>query len=233
MGTYFSEILANFTMQYIDDVRWQEEMRTNPCLWMRAKSQLLLANLHRFNRPPEMEAYLDDYTPPSYADYLYVADAAQASPVVVQTGLTGYDQISVGFTGTDAYGNPFYQPISHTYNAETGEVTINSDISLGQTVEMDFYTDGMFNKEITLRQKRIIGLCVAVGWYYQFSNTFLNITPKISDKEFSLKSENAGITANTSRLAQLEHMLNGEIISYEQDVAYRGIIKRPNGLKLP
>lgn len=233
MGVYFSEILANYTMQYIDDVRWQEEMRTNPCLFMRAKSQLLLANLQRFNRPPEMETYLDDFTPPSYTDFQYISEMEQASPVVIQTSVTGYDQVSAGLTGADDNGTPYYRPINAEYNAETGEVTLNIDLPEGQSVEMDFYTDGMFNKDLTLRQKRIIGLCVAVGWYYQFANTFLNITPKISDKEFSLKSENAGITANTSRLTQLEHMLNGEIISYEHAVAYRNIIKPPNGMKLP
>lgn len=224
MGVFFSEILCNFVANYIDDVRWREELATNPCVWLRAKSQFLLAHIHKFNRPPEIEAYLDDYSPPAYDDFLYVAPQTQAKPITIDTGKTGYDQCSTGLTGK-VNGNPYYTPINNEYDPETGNVTIDTDLAEGQAVEIDFYTDGVFNNPLSLRQKRIIGLCVAAGWYEQFANTYLNITPKISDTKFSQKSENAGITANTGRLQLIESKLNGEINAYEHDVAYRNTVK--------
>ena len=70
MSTLFSDVLTQYAMQFIDDVRWQEQLALNPAQFFRAKSQTLISAIPRFNRPPNMQEYLK-YVAPSYAGLAY------------------------------------------------------------------------------------------------------------------------------------------------------------------
>ena len=224
----FSDILCNYvTGVDIDDLRWKTELETNPALFFRQKSLYVISGMARFNRPPQMTAYLQ-YTPPEYDDYYYTQDAETAGEIVIETGKMGDELCSTGISGIDKFGNPYYTPIENTYDPETGAVTVTWPLDAWQIVQCDLYTDGTFDNPLSDRQKRILGLCVAYDWYSNFTNSWLNQQPKISDKSFAVKSENEWIRTTTERRRLLRQELDGELLSYEQSVAYMNTV--PSGI---
>lgn len=219
MPTNFSDVLTGAVMQDVDDVRWQDQLATNPALFFRSKSQLLMNAVPRFNKPPEMEEWLA-YTEPSYDEYSYTATSPEVAPITIQTGKTGFDLCSGGIV-TKGSNTVSYTPVEISYDAETGDVVINTGLSGGQTVDFDFYTDGYFENDLTQRQQRILGMCVAYDWYRQFAATYLGITPKIIDPKFKINGTESGkIRADSERMRYLEEQLNGELNNYERACAY-------------
>lgn len=226
--TTFSELLCNYvTAVDTDDIRWKTELSQNPALFLREKSLYVISAVPRFNRPPELSAYLT-YTAPSYDDYDYTATAAETSPITIQTGKTGYELCSAGLSGINQYGNAYYTPISNTYDATTGNVTISTDLSVGQTVQFDFYTDGSFTNSLTDWQKRILGLCITESWYMNLASNFLNIQLKIQDSSFPVKSENENIRTLSERIKIIRRNISDEIQAYEQACQYQSITNKHN-----
>lgn len=221
--TTFSELLCNYvTAVDTDDLRWRNELAQNPALFLREKSLYVLNAIPRFNRPPEMRTQLA-YTPPTCDDYEYAAATAQTAPIVIQTGKTGFELCSTGLAGTNQYGNPYYTPISNTYDETTGDVTIATDLAAGQVVQFDFYTDGTFSNVLTDWQKRILGLCITESWYMNLASNFLNIQLKIQDASFPVKSENEHIRTLTERLRLVRRNLSDELQAYEQACQYLSV----------
>ena len=217
MATGFSEIITNHAMNFIEDVNWTEQLQENPAQFFRAKSLILLNAIPRFNRPYNIREYLMQYTEPQYADVYYVAEET-ATSISFQTEKTGYELCSAGIVIT-ANGNTTYTPCTTHYFPETGEVIVEAgdgQIKEGQQIEIDFYTDGYFENDLTQTQKRILGLCMAVDWYYAFANTFLNVANLITDKTFNLRSPSEHIRVNTERYRNLESKLSSELMAYEQ-----------------
>lgn len=217
MGTLFSDVLTQYAMQFIDDVRWQEQLALNPAQFFRAKSQGLIASVPRFNRPPTMQKYLS-YAPPTYDAYSYTIGYDDSFPLNLTTEMTEYQLVSVGTVEVGETGGVTYTPYSDfSYDAETGEITLNAEIPSGTQVDIDFYTDGVFDKDLDETQKRILGLCVAYDWYYRMANAFLNVLNPITDKTFSPRSATAeDKRANTSRYAEINRQLSSELMAYEQ-----------------
>ena len=228
MADTFSDILCNYVVGVdLDDIRWKGELESNPALFFRQKSLYVISGMARFNRPPQMAAYLT-YTAPQYDDFYYTQGQEVSGDVVIETGKTGFELCSVGLTGVDKFGNPYYTPVKSEYDGETGNVTVDIALDAGQIIQCDFYTDGTFNNPLSDRQKRILGLCVAYDWYSNFTNSWLNQQPKISDKSFSVKSENEWIRTTTERRRLIRQELDGELLSYEQSVAYMNAV--PSGM---
>lgn len=214
MGTGFSEIITG-AMHFIEDVRWQEQLQSDPAQFFRAKSALVISAVPRFNCPPNIQDYLH-YEMPSYDDYTYVAESAQTSGFTVSTGKTGFDLCSVALEEREPNGVVFLTPVENTYDEETGIVTVLADVAEGSVLVFDFYTDGVFENELDENQKRILMLAVAVDWYFQFANAYLGIANLVTDKSFSLKSPSEHIKANTDRLQYLQAQLRSELHAYEQ-----------------
>ena len=222
MPVTFSQILTQYAMQEINDINWTEELELSPARFLRAKSDTIIASIPLFNRPPEVQSWLS-YTSPEYDDYLYVVqDNTHSTPVVIQTAKTGYDLCSAVLITTDASGFPAYQPIASSYNAATGEVTINASLKQGDSVDIDFYTDGVFDREITPEMCSILAQCIAVKWFDRdFGNDWLDNKNKIKDKSFDIGSVSAHVTAVTARKKENRTALNDRLLHFEQNLAMR------------
>ena len=217
MSTLFSDVLTQYAMQFIDDVRWQEQLALNPAQFFRAKSQALISAIPRFNRPPNIQSFFS-YTKPSWDDFSHTVTENDTFPLAVPTGKKNYDLCSVGYVTTDAVGGVTYTPIvGFVYSADTGEVVVSETLPVGTEVEFDFYTDGVFDNDLDPTQLRILGLCVAYDWYYRFENAFLNVLNPITDKTFNPRSATAeDKRANTGRYAEIGRQLSSELLAYEQ-----------------
>ena len=217
MSTLFSDVLTQYAIQFIDDVRWQEQLALNPAQFFRAKSQALISAIPRFNRPPNMQSYLS-YTSPSWDDYTHVVTGEDAFPLTIKTEKTEYDLCSAGYIEQDSVGGVTYVPISdYTYSRSSGDVVISTALPVGTEIELDFYTDGVFKNTLDPTQMRILGLCVAYDWYYRFGNAFLNVLNPITDKTFTPRSATAeDKRANTGRYIEIGRQLSSELIAYEQ-----------------
>lgn len=212
--TTFAEILMNYAKVEIDDINWDTELAENPAQFYRSKSLYMFNAIPRFNRPPNIATRLA-FTPPTYDDYLYTSPSAQTSPISIDTGILGYELCSAGIVTSTSY-----TPISVLYDDETGIATLNIDLAEGQMVDFDFYTDGQFTNDLTYAEKRILGLCVQLVWENRFANSYLVQSPKIKSKSFDMGNEGTQSRANTERLTALTKALNGEILAYEQSLAY-------------
>lgn len=232
MKVTFSEILTQYAMQEIDDINWVRELAVSPARFLRAKSDTLIMAIPYFSRPIQMQEWLK-YNPPSYDDYLYTAAEDETAPVVIATGKTGFELCSAVITTEDAAGNVTATPVTTEYDAETGNVTVSQDLAAGQKVDMDFYTDGVFEYALDPEQCRILGTCVAYVWNTRFANKWLNMQPKIADNSFKVGSESAHITAETARLKELRLALNDMLLHYEQNLNRRQNTTVFNKLKSP
>ena len=231
MSTLFSDVLTGYAMQFIDDVRWQEQLFLNPAQFFRAKSQTLISAIPRFNRPPNMQEYLK-YEAPAYADAIHTVLDTDTFPLTITTTATGFDLCNVGYVTTDSVGGATYTPITgFTYDAETGAIVVQDALPVGTEIDMDFYTDGYFVNDLDDTQKRLLGLCVAYDWYYRFENAFLNVLNPITDKTFTPRSATAeDKRANTGRYAEIMRQLSSEMLAYEQRLYALKYIPR-NGLE--
>lgn len=224
MGTTWSEIITDYAMVEIDDLRMRAELQDNPALFFRGMSLYIKNAIPYFNNPPEMQQWLKN-TPPSFADYYWTAVASE-SETVVQTGFPGYDLVSIQVISTDENGTATTTPYTGaTYDSETGDVTFPADLVNGTQFQIDFYTDGRFDNELTGEEKRILGLCVDYVWNTRFSGNWLNMQPKIQDANFSVGSEANYTRSQTERMRQKRIALNDEIHKYAQNIAYREIGK--------
>ena len=225
MPTTFSEIISGYFFTYIEDPRITYEMANNPARAMRRLSRYMPGAVSMFTRPPSMAQMLA-YTDAQYNDFVYTSPLAQTAPVTVSTGQLGFELCSAVQMGTST-------PVSVSYDAETGDVTINEDLAEGQQVDMDFYTDGTFVYELDHEQKNILGHCLANKWFTQLSNNYLDLTPKVRDKTFDTASESAHMTAGTARLKENKNTLSDDLLAYEQRVAYRKTIPPTQWLRPP
>lgn len=229
MATAWSTLITEYAAVEISDVRLDELLETNPALYFRKMAGYVLNAIPRFNRPPEIRTWLT-YTAPIFDDLYYTSDTTQVLPVTVDTGKTDFDLCSVGLIGTDALGNPYYTPVTASYDSDTGEVVIQSDLQAGQEVQFDFYTDGSFTNTLTVDMLRILSLCMQYVWESRFTNDFLIQFPKIKDKSYGVEAEANTSRAGTERLRMLKEQLNAEMLRYEQTLAY--IQTMPIGNKL-
>ena len=90
MSTLFSDVLTQYAMQFIDDVRWQEQLALNPAQFFRAKSQTLISAIPRFNRPPNIQSFFA-YSKPSWDDYTHEVAEGEAFPLTVATDKKDFD----------------------------------------------------------------------------------------------------------------------------------------------
>jgi hypothetical protein len=215
MGTAFSTIITQHAMNFIEDPRWQEQLALNPAQFFRAKSLILENSIPRFNRPYNIQQFLT-YSKESFGDYEYQIDEDTSGEIVIETGLTGYELCSTGILTPNGKEAPTYTGITNTYDAETGNVTIQAELVKGQSILCDFYTDGVFDYDLDMTQCRILGLCMACDWHRQFANAYLNVANLVIDKTFNVRSASEHMRVNTERLRTLEQMLSQELLAYEQ-----------------
>lgn len=223
--TTFSEIITDYAMVEIDDVRLHKELAVSPARFYRKMCLYMNNAIPRFNRPPVVRGWLK-YTPAQWDDFQYSTQETVQSGSVISTNIKGYDMASAVQVSDDGYGGIQYTPVPIAYDANTGNVTVETELNQNAQIDIDFYTDGVFNLELGSEMKRILGLCVQVVWENRFVNNFLLQQPKIKDRSFDLGSEANHMNAGTNRLRTLTQMLNQELNAFEQAVAYTNVVLR-------
>ena len=221
--TTFIDVICNHAMVEIADVRLQTQMGISPAQFFRKMSLFVINAVPRFNRPPEAREWLK-FTAPSYDDMEYIVPASyEGGDLVITTQSTGYDMASVVKKVEDGYGGIEYQPISNAvYDKETGIITIpDGFVNSGDILEIDFYTDGVFDRELGYDMKDILGLLIQYVWEFRFANDFILQQPKIKDKSFDVGNEANHMRASTERMRFLSERINQRLKAFEQGVEYR------------
>jgi hypothetical protein len=202
----------------IDDVRWDRELAVDPARFYRAKSDYVLLALPLLNRPPNLQAAIKNgMAIPQYNSYSYPLSEDISGNLTIETGMTGYEIASVVIRGTDGISET---PVADfAYDAESGNVKAEITASAGQSVEIDFYTDGQF-ADLSDTILRLFALAVAVVWDERFDNNWLNMQQKIHDSSFSTANEGNYAEKISQRRERNRAAFTEELKQYEQNVAY-------------
>lgn len=223
-GTTFSDIICNHALVEIDDVRLQKKLAESPARFYRTMAMYMMNAIPRFHKPPEAREWLK-FTAPQYDDYQYTTtDQDTGESIAIETGVKGYELCNAILIQADGYGGVANIPLPTEYDEETGVVTIQGAFQPGMTIDIDFYTDGVFDRNLGYDVKRILGLCVQVVWENRFVNAFLIQQPKIKDRSFDVGNEANYMRASTERLRELTERLNGELNAFEQDIEYGRVV---------
>lgn len=227
MGTPWTEIICNYAMPVMDDVRLIDQMSENPALFFRRMALYMDLAIPMVSRPPELDSYLNyELVKPVYDDMIWRSTSESLEgETTVETTMTGYDLFSCSLREVDESGVVTSTPVSGvTYDPETGTVVFPQQETVGLEYNVDFYTDGSFYYDLTEAQKRLLGLAVGVVWDERFSRNWLNITQKIKDASFDTVNESNYMREVQNRLFMNRHLLNDELRKYEQDVAYKNTV---------
>lgn len=227
MGTPWTEIICNYAMPVMDDVRLIDQMGENPALFFRRMALYMDLAIPMVSRPPELDSYLNyELVKPVYDDMIWRSTSESLEgETTVETTMTGYDLFSCSLREVDESGVVTSTPVSGvTYDPETGTIVFPQQETVGLEYNVDFYTDGSFYYDLTEAQKRILGLAVGVVWDERFSRNWLNIQAKIHDASFNTVNESNYMREVQNRLFMNRHLLNDELRKYEQDVAYKNTV---------
>ena len=227
MGTPWTEIICNYAMPVMDDVRLNDQMGENPALFFRRMALYMDLAIPMVSRPPELDSYLNyELTKPDYDDFIWRSTSESLEgETTVETSMTGYELFSCSLREVDDSGVVTSTPVSGvTYDPETGTVVFPQQEAVGLEYNVDFYTDGSFYYDLTEAQKRLLGLAVGVVWDERFSRNWLNITMKVKDASFDTVNESNYMREVQNRLFMNRHLLNDELRKYEQDVAYKNTV---------
>lgn len=231
MGTAWSEVICNYAMPLIDDVRLTDLMAEDQALFLRRLSIYVDLALPMLSRPPELDAFLKHgIAKPAYDDFSWVStQESTEQETVVDTGLVGYQlfNCSLMSSGDTVTLTPVTDVV---YDAEAGTVTFPTQEEAGLEYDMNFYTDGSFGNDLTDAQKRLLGMAIAVVWDEGFSRNWLNIQPKDKDSSFDTVNESNYMREAQSRLSTNWALFNDELRKYEQDLAYAHVVRPRSGL---
>ena len=220
--TSIAEIISE-AMIYIDDVRLQEQLSTNPALFYRRMSAYVSAAMPLLSSPPELLSHIESkYTAPEYDDFTWIStdESTTDNETEVDTGCIGYDLCSVIVYSEDGQYTTAYTDF--TYDKATGIVTFPTQESEGIEYEIDFYTDGEV-ADLTFSMKRLFGLAISIVWNERLTNSWLDITPKIKDSAFKSQTESTYVDKMTLRKTALRQEFQDELKKYEQINAYRNV----------
>jgi hypothetical protein len=229
MGTTWASVITEDALLVINDQRLYEELAENPALFFRKMAFYMQTAVPRFHRPPEIQQYLT-YTAPVFDSLTFQPTEDKTAPFSPETALPGYDMMSAGIMTEDVYGNPVYTPTDlASYDSGTGVITIaaseEAPVAAGTVFSLDFYTDGTFDNELTLSQRRILALCLQEAWETAFANDWLNRIPRAKDRSFDAGNVANQTRANTERKAAVKRALDDALAAYEQNCAYMKGVK--------
>lgn len=221
--TTFIDVICNHAMVEIADERLQNEMTVSPARFFRKMSLFVINAVPRFNRPPEAREWLK-FTAPSYDAFDYTVPAEyDGGALTIETGAAGYGMASVIRITDDGYGG--YEHIAvpgALYDPETGNIVIpDGNVNSGDAISIDFYTDGLFDRELGWDMKDILGLLIQFVWEFRFANDFLLQQPKIKDKSFDVGNEANHMRSANERMKFLQEQINQKLRAFEQNVEYR------------
>ena len=97
MGTKWAEIVSNYAMLVIDDIRLQDEAAENPAAFLRKMSIYLTYTLPLLSEPPELLPYLENgMKEPDYDEYSWTSteESTEQTETVVSTEMVGFELFS-------------------------------------------------------------------------------------------------------------------------------------------
>ena len=222
MGTTF-EAIECAAMTYIkNDLSLDWDLKNRLPVFYRRMWNYMQAAIPLFNKPPTMLLRLRGYEAPQYSDVLYTVDAEPIDgQITVQTQIADMDICSAGVVMDDEFGNPMYVPLTvENYNAETGEVLISGDMTLGDEIDIDFYKSGSFAVDLNETECDILAFCIYDVWEKRFDNNALERASKIRDANFTTISEASQTNAGTDRQREVDSQLFDKLRMYELNCAY-------------
>lgn len=229
-NTTFTDVICNHAMVEISDIRLQKELAESPARFLRKMSFYVINAVPRFNRPPEAREWLK-FTAPSYDDMEYIVPTDyDGGALQIQTEITGYSMASVIRIQDDGYGAMESVPVREAeYNAENGIITIPEGYAAsGDHLSIDFYTDGVFDRELGYDMKEILGMLIQYVWEFRFANDYLIQQPKIKDRNFDVGNEANYMRASTERMRMLQERNNQRLKAFEQNMEYRNRVLDSN-----
>lgn len=241
--TATAQVITGYCSIYVDDIRLGELASLNPPLYMRKMWGYLQPAISLFNIPAEEQARLvgtndnPKLTAPTFADAQYEVETTQTAPFVIALGdeFTDFELFSVQLKQTDASGDVYYTAVTDAeYDADNGDITINASkdnpSEAGAIYDIDFYTDGYFDADLTAQEMNILGMCFQVVWQDRFNTDWLSNVSKIEDKSFFEQNRANKITADTKRLDELREKLSTQMRRYEENLYYDKIVPSTNRL---
>lgn len=223
MGTKWASVVTQYTS--INDERLSEEARTTPALYYANMAGYMTLAIPSFSNPPAMQAYLTGKAA-RMATEDYIASSGQSGETVISTGKQGYDICSAAIVTEDDMGNPVFVPAEVEYDSVAGTVIYKGEIAEGEQISMYFYADGEFDNELSPEIMRILGLGIQLAWESRYIADWLNRTPKIQDKTFTLPNGANQERADTERLRMLRENFIDEMRRFEENLAYRNFMPK-------
>lgn len=223
MGTKWATVITRYTS--INDQRLEDTARTIPALYYATMAGYMALAIPRFTNPPSMQEYLVGKEADMLAEE-YVSPTEQTGGAVIAAGRQGYDICSAVIVSEDDAGNPVFTPVDVEYDSEAGTVTYVGALAEGERITMYFYADGEFENALTPEIMRILGLCIQLAWECRYVADWLNRTPKVQDKTFTLPNAANQERADTERIKALTESLNDEMRRYEENLAYRNVMPK-------
>lgn len=147
----------------------------------------------------------------------------------------GYELFNCQLQELNDFGDVILNPTNAvSYNHDNGEITIHATpeqpIVKGTIYNMDFYTDGEFEENLSGEIMRILGMCFNVVWQMRFNNDWLSNVPKVEDKSFYEQNRANKMKVDGERLRQLLTDLASAMRRYEQKLHYRKLFPTGRGL---
>lgn len=244
MPTPTLKVLTEYCATYVDDERLNALAGGNMPLYAWRMWGYLRSAIPLFNVPPEMQNYLlgpidaPTFVEPKFTSYQYVAAEEATSDIIVELGdeRKGYELFSCHtLTVVDDFGTICPMPYSGAvYDAEAGTVTLkatpDAPIAAGTTFEMDFYTDGAFEKTLTPSAMNILALCFRVVWLLRFNTDWVAIVSKIEDKSFTVQNIANKERADRETLEQAITQMSAQMRRFEQTLVYNKTFPQGRGL---
>lgn len=243
MATPTLKVITEYCNQYIDDFRLKELAVTNPALYARKMYGLFRIAIPLFTCPKNMILYLlgdkqsPKFTEAKYDSLHYTANSDFVTDIKIALGnaYAGYEVFCCQLITTDDFGNILTQTINNaSYDATNGEITISANeenpIPYGTEFEIDFYTDGFFDEDLSSEIMAILGKCFQVAWRSQFNEDALSLIAKIEDKSFFEQNRANKERADTERLDSLLKQLAADMSAYETNLYYRKYVPNTKGI---
>lgn len=242
MATSILKILSGYCAKYVDDIRLNELADTDAPLYAWNMYCYFLPAISLFAIPSEMPTYLfgtqtePKFTESVFANTNYTTEEESTSNLTITLGeeYSGFDLCAARIKNTDEFNRVTYTPLNIAYNSENGTVVVmtteTAPIPQGAFIDIDFYKDGQFERDLTPQMMNILGMCFQVVWQDRFNTDWLSIVPKVEDKSFFEQNRANKMNADTTRLEQLRRKLSGEMRRFEQNLAYNK--NMPSGKRL-
>lgn len=238
MATPTLEVITQYCEGYVDDIRLAEVRQSAPALYLRQTWFFLRIAISLFTIPAEMPRYLlgtmnePKLVEPVFDDTIYttVADITESETISLGLEYAGYELASCRQRVTAEDGRVEYYAVDFSYDAQTGDVTVNGNYPAGTVFEMDFATDGLFLNELTPEMMDILGTGFGLAWRERFNADWLSLVAKVEDKSFKEQPRAADKRANTDQIERMRVSFYSKMRRFSHNQYYANIV--PQGARI-